>query len=821
MKYLLTFLLIFLSVLGWSQLQIDSEPEQDCINAIAVCQDTFYQPNSYSGYGEIDEIPSTGGCPGNCMLNGERNSVWYIFTVQASGNLGFVITPNNQQDDYDWAVYSLNDGYACQDIYDHVNEMQVSCNWSATPGSTGPNGNGGANCQGSGGTPFNAMIPVLSGETYVVNISNWTSSQFGYLLDYSMSTAVIYDDVRPELRDVETDNLHCGDTTLTFNFSEKVLCNTVQAVDFGFDGPGGPYTITDVEGESCDVAQTEVKYTVTFHPGIYQSGNYQFSVELLSFIQDACGNNCTAHTLDFVIDLASPNAQAGDDIEIPFLGTTMIDATVYGGSGNFAYDWQPADKLEDPTIKKPTTIPLTETTNYTMLVIDNTTTCQSQDQMTVKVVGGEMTTTTEADPSLVCSGNAVLLSANPSGGSGDFSYSWTSDPVGFTSNIKTPTVYPTVTTTYYVEVDDGYSTINDQVTVTVLPTPISDAGPDQVINVGTSTVLAGTGTNGTEPYTYAWSPGSMIDGPTDIPNPTTIILDLPQNYTLVVTDNNDCPSNPEPVFINVAGEGLSAYPQADPPEICFGESSTLNANATGGGGSYTYSWTSSVTGWSATGDNIVVTPDATTTYFVEVDDGFNTSSGHFVLAVHPLPVIDLIPPGSDVTGTDTIAVCVRDTVILDAGHDGNPPIMEYLWSNNWGDRFMIAKTNGNWFDVQGYSVQVRNPVTKCINSDEITIIFDFNHCAIGVEENITIEKPVKVYPNPNTGMFYVSSEISIKKLKLSLLTMEGMLVKEYTLTQIPSGGWEKSIDISKLRSGVYLLYIQADHAVYTQKIIKK
>ena len=101
-KYILTTILIFVSVLAWSQLQLDSEPEQDCINAIAVCQDTFYQPNSYEGYGEENEIPTGGGCPGNCMNNGELNSVWYIFTVQASGDLGFVITPNSQNDDYDW-----------------------------------------------------------------------------------------------------------------------------------------------------------------------------------------------------------------------------------------------------------------------------------------------------------------------------------------------------------------------------------------------------------------------------------------------------------------------------------------------------------------------------------------------------------------------------------------------------------------------------------------------------------------------------------------------------------------------------------------------
>ena len=76
-KYLLT--LIFSVLLFGLSAQ---EPEQDCINAIAVCQDTFYQPNAYSGYGSVYEIPASGGCPNNCMLSGELNSVWYIFTVQ-------------------------------------------------------------------------------------------------------------------------------------------------------------------------------------------------------------------------------------------------------------------------------------------------------------------------------------------------------------------------------------------------------------------------------------------------------------------------------------------------------------------------------------------------------------------------------------------------------------------------------------------------------------------------------------------------------------------------------------------------------------------
>ena len=238
------FSIFFLAI---SSLLIAQVPtEQDCLGAIPVCQDTYYQQNSYSGTGNYpNEIPTGGGCPGNCLLVGERNDVWYIFTVQSSGDLGFNLTPNNHTDDYDWAVYSLND-YKCQDIYLYADEMQVSCNYSAADGVTGPNGLSGFSCQGASGSPHNAMIPVSTGETYVINISNYSSTQFGYTLDFSISTAEIYDDVPPALDEIHSEGLNCGIDQLSFDFTEKVLCSTVQPTDFQLDGPGGPYEISEV-----------------------------------------------------------------------------------------------------------------------------------------------------------------------------------------------------------------------------------------------------------------------------------------------------------------------------------------------------------------------------------------------------------------------------------------------------------------------------------------------------------------------------------------------------------------------------------------------
>jgi hypothetical protein len=275
------------------------------------------------------------------------------------------------------------------------------------------------------------------------------------------------------------------------------------------------------------------------------------------------------------------------------------------------------------------------------------------------------------------------------------------------------------------------------------------------------------------------------------------------------------------VLINASGDGLSAYPQADPSEVCVGGSTVLHANATGGGGSYTYTWTNDLDPeWTATGDLIEVTPASNTVYYVEVDDGFTTFSNHIVVQVNALPQINLVPPGYPLVGTDTITACVRDTIVLDAGNASNPQNMQYLWSNSWANRYMVAQTNGNWWDIITYGVTVKNMVTNCSSSDQITVIFDFNNCAIGVEENVSTSSPVTVHPNPNKGSFTVRPDMEMNKLTLQLMSIQGVPIFEKNYSNLAAGGQEIFIDINHLSNGVYLLRILANERVYTQMIVK-
>ena len=86
-----------------------------------------------------------------------------------------------------------------------------------------------------------------------------------------------------------------------------------------------------------------------------------------------------------------------------------------------------------------------------------------------------------ATPSSVCAGQSSQLNATVKGGTGNYTYSWTSVPPGFTSNIHNPVVTPVETTRYVLTLDDGTQTKTDTLLVT-FNEPLISAGPDTSYN---------------------------------------------------------------------------------------------------------------------------------------------------------------------------------------------------------------------------------------------------------------------------------------------------------------------------------------------------
>ncbi len=108
-----------------------------------------------------------------------------------------------------------------------------------------------------------------------------------------------------------------------------------------------------------------------------------------------------------------------------------------------------------------------------------------------------------AEPTNVCLGEETTLTVTPDGGSGNYVYSWTSIPEGFTSDLQTVTAVPEVNTSYIIAVNDGIITMVDTVEITVSELPVVSLGDDLILCDESEYVLDA----GNEGASYMWSTG--------------------------------------------------------------------------------------------------------------------------------------------------------------------------------------------------------------------------------------------------------------------------------------------------------------------------
>ena len=239
-------------------------------------------------------------------------------------------------------------------------------------------------------------------------------------------------------------------------------------------------------------------------------------------LTDAVG--CTSRDSIFVDVKDHVSIFAGNDTVIcrtdGFFLATVSDA--------LHYKWTPATYLNTDTVKYPFAIPLS-TVNYH--VIGNIGKCQSQDDVTIKVV--PYPAANAGLDTSICPGFSAPL--NATGGS---SYLWT--PVTFLNNRNIPNpvaMRPTASIRYIVSVTDTLGCpkpVRDTVWVIVYPRVIANAGPrDTGVVLGEPLALNATGG-----ISYLWDPATWLNNP-QIKNPVS----LPQNnilYVVTATSAGGC-----------------------------------------------------------------------------------------------------------------------------------------------------------------------------------------------------------------------------------------------------------------------------------------
>lgn len=342
------------------------------------------------------------------------------------------------------------------------------------------------------------------------------------------------------------------------------LCNSSASFIMTQGSPyGGVYSGPGVSGSS-------------FNPGVAGIGTHT----IVYTFTDA--NSCSSSDTNTISVNSGPIANAGLDQTISSGASATLVGTASGGSGSYAYNWNPAAKVNNANSAATNTINLTTSTLYTFKVLDTQTQCSDSDQVIVTVVGGPLSAIVNVSKTPICFGDSTSLTAIGTGGTGNYSYSWTSSPAGFTSTLPNPVVSPSVTTAYILQLSDGIDTVTTTspfIIVDILP--IITLPSDTSVCQNSSIVLdAGAGY-----ATYSWSDGSTQQ--TNNINANNLPLGSTMYY-VTVTNTLGC-SAFDSVDVNVV----------TPPNINLGpDQSILTSTSTvldAGAGYMQYLWSTGET----------------------------------------------------------------------------------------------------------------------------------------------------------------------------------------------------------------------------------
>lgn len=191
----------------------------------------------------------------------------------------------------------------------------------------------------------------------------------------------------------------------------------------------------------------------------------------------------------------------------------------------------------------------------------------------------------------------------------------------------------------------------------------------EVLCPGDEIELIANATGGGGGYTYEWSTGETTESIFVSPSST-------QSFTVSVTD--DCLNQTAQATTTVSVptfDPLIADATNDFSEQCPYVPFDLNVEATGGSGTYEYSWTDADGNVISTGNAVNVVPSETSTYSVSVTDACgNVATDEVTITILSPPLVLDITPEQEICPGDSALITVNAT-----GGFGN---YYYFWTHS-------------------------------------------------------------------------------------------------------------------------------------------
>lgn len=555
--------------------------------------------------------------------------------------------------------------------------------------------------------------------------------------------------------------INCDGYSLTFQ--NNAASNDIKTYFWDFGNP----TITN---DTSNLAVSTYNYPDT---GVY-------TVKLVVNRGLACSDSTTA--LAKVYPGFNPDFSfTGVCVNKP---TKFTDKTTaqYGSVNSWSWDFGvTTSNLDVSTQQNPTYTYPTMSTYNVRLITTSTKGCKDTVLKNIQIIDRPPLSTKFKD-TLICNGDALQLQAI---GNGNFSWTPTGGDIT-NANTATPTVTPTATKKYFVQLDDNGCLNNDSVQVRVVNFVTLKARGDTLICATDSIQLSAV----SDGLKFSWNPSSTISKPT-ITNPWAR-PDANTTYTITATIGH-CTATDD-VLVS-----LAAYPVVNAggdTTICYATTAQLNGSTNGT--SFLWNPTTNLTGFNTL--RPLANPLTSTAYILT---GFDSLSGC------PKP------------GRDTVVVTVLPKIQAFAGRDTsvviNQPLqltatggVDYKWTpatalSNSSIANPKATYDGSFESIK-YRVYVYNEA-NCVDSAFVTVKIFKTAPQVFV--------PTAFTPN-NDGKNDVIRPIAVGITKIEyfrIFNRWGEMVFSSTTNE---SGWDGRIAGKEQASGTYVWLVKA--VDYTGKV---
>ncbi|MCB0776788.1 MAG: gliding motility-associated C-terminal domain-containing protein [Chitinophagaceae bacterium] len=410
-------------------------------------------------------------------------------------------------------------------------------------------------------------------------------------------------------------------------------------------------------------------------------------------------------------------------------------------------------------------------------IVTNSKGCRDTVQQTVNVLDKPLINLGFAD-TLICNGDVLQLSSSGSGNvPGTFSWTPTTNMTG--ANTATPTVSPTITTWYYVMLNENGCVNTDSVRVRVVDFVTLQAIPDTTICLGDDVQL-GASSDGLQ---FSWTPTATLNNPFII-NPVA----TPTNNTIlyqVTAVIGGCSATDDVLVTTVPYPVAAAGPD---DSVCYNSPAQLNASINGS----SFVWTPANYLDNPNLLNPVATPPRTTQYVLSAYDTQGCPKpGRDTVVVYVYPKVNAF------AGRDTVVVVGQPLQFNGSGG------LNYHWSPSTYLSDPDISNPVGIYDAAVDSIQYKLVVTDeigCADSAYVTVkVF---------KTNPYVFVPTAFTPN-NDGLNDILRPIPVGVEKINYFNIYNRWGQLVYSTSVHGTGWDGRISGRDQNSGVFVWMVSA------------